>query len=155
MVDDSSPRAGDGQLWQLVYASAASAAFDLAALQNILRVARERNACENITGMLLFEGTSFLQVLEGEGTTIDALLEKIRHDPRHSRVALLLREKITARSFGDWTMGYTAVTLGQLADAIGTNDFFPDHEAFADLDSTKVRRVLDLFREGSFRQRLT
>jgi hypothetical protein len=155
MVDDSSPGAGDGQLWQLVYSSAASPGFDLAALQNVLRVARERNAREDITGMLLFEGKSFLQILEGECATIDALLESIRHDPRHSRVVLLLREKITARSFGDWTMGYAAVTLGQLADAIGTNDFFLDRAAFADLDSAKVTRVLDLFREGSFRQRLT
>jgi hypothetical protein len=51
-------------------------------------------------------------------------------------------------------MGYTRVALGELQDATGVNDFFSDQSSFADLDSSKVRSLLELFRSGSFRQRL-
>jgi FAD-dependent sensor of blue light len=155
MSDMASPAIEDHALWQLAYSSAASDGFTLTDLEEILRFAREHNARQDISGMLLFEGNSFLQVPEGEGPAIDALLERIRNDRRHSRTVLLLREPIDKRSFADWTMGYTRVALGELQDATGVNDFFADQDSFADLDSAKVRKVLELFRSGSFRQRLT
>jgi hypothetical protein len=145
----------DHALWHLVYASAAVEGFQLSDLEEILRAARTRNARDDITGMLLFEGKSFLQVLEGERSKIDDLLERIRVDRRHARTVLLLREPIEQRSFADWTMGYTRVALGELQDATGVNDFFADQHSFSDLDSAKVKRLLELFRSGSFRQRLT
>ena len=150
-----STSADDHTLWHLVYASAASEGFQLSDLQDILGVARARNARNDVSGMLLFEGASFLQVLEGERAKIDALLEKIRDDPRHTRAVLLLREPIEQRSFADWTMGYTRVALGELEDATGVNDFFADQRSFADLDSQKINQLLELFRSGSYRQRLT
>jgi hypothetical protein len=52
-------------------------------------------------------------------------------------------------------MGYTGIALGERQDATGVNDFFADQSSFADLDSAKIKRVLELFRSGSFRQRLT
>jgi hypothetical protein len=142
-------------LWQLVYVSAAAPGFELADLESVLRVSRERNARAQISGILLFEGRSFLQVLEGERAPIDALLETIRADARHDRTTLLLREPIEQRSFADWTMGYTRVALGELRDGTGLNDFFSDDQSFSDLDGERVRRVLELFRSGAYRQRLT
>lgn len=155
MSGELHPTAVDQSLWQLVYASAASAGFELSDLEDILGVARVRNARDQISGILLFEGQSFLQVLEGPRFRIDALMEKIRADARHVRAVLLLRGPIEQRSFADWTMGYTRVTLGELKDATGVNDFFADVSSFTDLDSTKVERVLQLFRSGSFRQRVS
>jgi hypothetical protein len=142
-------------LSQLVYVSAASPGFTLSDLEDVLRVARERNARNAVTGMLLFETSSFLQVLEGDGTRIEALFNKIQADPRHTRSVLLLREPIEQRSFADWTMGYTRTSLGEIQDASGVNDFFRDADAIAELDAPKVRKVLDLFRSGSFRQKVS
>jgi hypothetical protein len=147
--------AEDRGLGHLVYASAASVGFQLSDLEDILRVVRARNARDGISGILLFEGQSFLQVLEGPRFRLDALFEKIRDDPRHTRAVLLSCESIDQRSFADWTMGYTRVALGELQDATGVNDFFADVSSFADLDSARVERVLELFRSGSFRQRVS
>lgn len=152
-VDVPTPEAP--KLWHLIYVSAARAGFGPRELEQILRVARQRNALADITGVLLAENASFLQVLEGELPAIDALLERIRQDPRHSRTVLLIREPIERRSFADWTMGYSRVSLGELRNASdGLNHFFADHDAFADLDSDRVREILALFRSGAFRQRL-
>jgi hypothetical protein len=139
---------------QLVYASAALPGFTAADLEDVLRVARERNARIGVTGMLLFENFSFLQVLEGDLDRLDALYHKIQADPRNTRHTLLLREPIDGRSFVDWTMGYTHVSVGEIQSASGVNDFFRDANAFSDLTSAKVTKVLELFRSGRFRQRI-
>jgi hypothetical protein len=85
---------------------------------------------------------------------LDTLYAKIQTDPRNTRHSLLIREPIDHRSFVDWTMGYTHVSVGEIQDASGVNDFFRDAEAFAELNSAKVTKVLDLFRAGMFRQRI-
>jgi hypothetical protein len=153
-MSESESASGEPSLWHLAYASAASEGFTLTDLEDILKIARERNTREEISGILLFEGKSFLQVLEGESERIDALLHIIRRDPRHRRAVLLMREQIEQRSFADWSMGYTAVKVGQINAAFGVNDFFGDRTSFSDLDSVKVMRLLELFRSGSFRQKL-
>ena len=145
----------DTQLWQIVYASAATEGFAPADLDAILLSARRRNAALGITGMLLFVDGSFLQVLEGTQDRIDELFETIRADSRHCRTVLLLREPIDERSFGDWTMGATTATLTELREAVGTNSFFREREPLSRLGEVKLRQLLLLFRSGSYRQRLT
>ena len=142
-------------LWHIVYASAAVPGFALAELQRILQTAREHNRKSGVTGILLFAENSFLQVLEGDPDVLDRLMARIRRDPRHERIVLLLRRPIADRSFADWTMGYTRVVLGELEDRMGVNDFFSNGDAFSDLGAAKVERLLDMFRTGSYRQRIS
>jgi hypothetical protein len=139
--------------WQLVYASAASPKFQPSDQTAILNTARKRNAEIDVTGMLLFVEGSFLQVLEGEVAVLDALLARIRSDSRHDKVVLLLREQIQARSFADWTMGFTKLTQADLQNALGVSDV-SRAAAFSTLGDSKVRRLLELFRSGSYRQRI-
>ena len=145
----------DEQLWQLVYASAASPGFAPSDLEAILRAAREHNADAGITSMLLFVAPSFLQVLEGTQDHIHNLFERIKGDRRHSRTSLLLREPIEQRSFSDWSMGATTASLTDLQKAVGINDFFQNPDPLYHLGDTKLRTLLELFRSGSYRQRLT
>jgi Sensors of blue-light using FAD len=142
------------QLWQLVYSSAASADFSAADLQSVLRASRQHNLSVGVTGMLLFEGTSFLQILEGESSNLDSLYERICSDRRHTNHVLLLREPIDNRSFGTWTMGYTRLKTGELEDATGVHDFNTNADSFSTLSDDKLRKLLNLFRSGSFRRRL-
>jgi hypothetical protein len=145
----------DSGLWQMVYASAASSEFAPSDLDEVLRVARERNALIGVTGMLLYVESSFLQILEGDINRLDLLFDRIKDDPRHTQILLLLRAPIDQRSFTSWTMGYSQVTFGEIQEASGVNTFFATPEDYADLGDVKLAKVLDLFRSGSFRQRIT
>ncbi len=62
------------QLKTLTYVSRAS--LDLAErdLIDILETARLRNALEGITGVLIFNGVRFLQIIEGAEAAIDSLV---------------------------------------------------------------------------------
>jgi hypothetical protein len=145
---------GGADLWQIVYASAAAPELTAAELDQILKVARRRNSELGITGMLLFADNSFLQVLEGSQERLDQLFGQIEGDQRHRRALLLIREPIEHRSFADWTMGATTTTLEDLQDAVGTNDFFQNRDALFSLSDAKLRRLLELFRSGSYRQKI-
>ena len=50
-------------------------------LAEILRIARENNAAHDISGMLVYHGGSFLQVLEGPEGAVNSLYREDRERP--------------------------------------------------------------------------
>jgi hypothetical protein len=137
---------------QLIYRSAASAPFSERELTNLLQRARDNNAQFGLTGLLLYENGSFLQVLEGEREPLLAVYGRILKDPRHQRVTKLLEQELDKRRFGDWQMGFVSVTRLGLAIP-GYSEFLRlGGEAAASGD--QALRVLSQFREGRFRSKV-
>jgi redox-sensitive bicupin YhaK (pirin superfamily) len=93
-------------LCQTAYYSTPSVALDDDTVQSILGVSRETNADLNITGALFYNGTRFIQVLEGERTALSKLLIKIAGDPRHTDFVILGFRPINERLFSSWSMTY-------------------------------------------------
>src|ERR1700761_4282019 len=94
---------------QLLYVSNTSRDISSAALEDILKSAQRNNAQLDVTGMLLYADGGFLQVLEGETQTLDALYAKIAQDKRHWNTQVLLRHK-APRAFADWSMGFARLS---------------------------------------------
>ena len=91
---------------RIVYVSSANGLFDKAALLDLLNKARDNNRRLDVTGMLLYKDGDFIQLLEGERTTVQALYRTIAGDPRHSGTILILEEDVPERIFSDWSMGF-------------------------------------------------
>ena len=92
---------------RVVYASIANTDMPLPDLLALLQQARQRNAEEGITGLLLYRDRFFLQLVEGSDTAIAALLGRLRSDRRHSVVTLLSdRLGVGERLFPRWRMGF-------------------------------------------------
>lgn len=89
---------------QLIYISTPRGVVSAAELQRILLISRRNNARDGITGLLFFDGTRFLQALEGEEDVVADAFERIRADVRHMGVVTLSRREIEAREFGPWAM---------------------------------------------------
>ncbi len=70
----------------------------------ILAASARNNPARGITGLLLFNGRNFLQLLEGEESEVAGLMETITADPRHAGVSVLDRRTIEARACPDWAM---------------------------------------------------
>lgn len=79
-------------------------------LLHLLRTCQENNRNQEITGILLYNEGTFVQVLEGPSEAVDGLLQTIERDPRHKGILELLRGELTERQFGDWSMGLRNVT---------------------------------------------
>lgn len=90
---------------QLLYNSTVSP-NETVDLEAILAAARRNNRANDITGLLMFNGKRFLQVLEGPAGGIDATFNRIRRDARHRGQVLLARKAVARREFGDWSMAY-------------------------------------------------
>jgi hypothetical protein len=70
----------------------------------ILATSARNNPARGITGLLLFNGRNFLQLLEGEEGEVAALMDRITADPRHAGVSVLDRRTIDQRACPDWAM---------------------------------------------------
>ena len=96
----------------LTYTSRARLDLSDRDLDDILQIARHLNALDGVTGLLLFDGARFLQVIEGSEAAIDNLVERLRMDRRHSAFEIRDERFVEARSFEDWSMELLRVTPG-------------------------------------------
>ena len=88
----------------VAYTSLAALDLDERQLLDIHAAARDLNGIDGITGLLIFNGTHFLQWIEGPPQAIDDLVERLRRDPRHTAFELREEHFADERLFGDWSM---------------------------------------------------
>lgn len=98
-------------LKELMYTSCAVKGFTEADLTNVLQVSEVYNAERFITGVLLYDGTAFMQILEGEEADVQELFERIKRDPRHSNVKLESFVAIKKRTFPNWSLKSIKVSI--------------------------------------------
>lgn len=92
-------------LIEFIYISDATKEYTWPELDTLRKEASSRNKLEKITGVLLFDGLHFMQVLEGEEKKVLALFNKIKRDSRHKNVEPLIQNPIAKRNFSSWSMG--------------------------------------------------
>ena len=100
------------RLKTLTYTSRARLDLTEQDLSDIHQAARHLNALDGVTGLLLFDGTRFLQIIEGSEEAIDNLVERLRMDPRHSAFEVRDEREVDRRSFEDWAMELLRVSAG-------------------------------------------
>lgn len=103
-------------LTELIYTSFTTAQSGVSHVDGILSAAEKNNVASAITGLLLFDGQRYIQMLEGETERVEKLFDIIRKDTRHDSVELLHKGGISERSFETWRMAYDAIPQGLLAD---------------------------------------
>lgn len=138
-------------LYTIIYTSAAAAEPTDAALRDILSISRANNARDGITGLLLYADQAFFQVLEGPEAAVRETFRRIGNDGRHRNTVTLLTAPISARSFGDWRMGFRRVApqvldahIAGFTDALDRRDW----SAWETPQVTgRVRALLGTFRQ--------
>ncbi len=92
-------------LSQLVYVSARNTNCTEEEIQKILAACKKNNKEKDVTGVLLYSDTHFVQYLEGEYGKISSLYDKIKADSRHKNAIMINTAPIKERSFPSWQMG--------------------------------------------------
>ena len=136
-------------MFAMVYTSAAHRMMDPQELGQILAVARKKNGQLGVSGILLYEAGSFLQVLEGDEAVVRELFQTIERDERHFRVKVIEAQPIRERSFSAWTMGFVALHPRLIAGlpqrhGLSSNGSLED-------GSSSILHTLDAFRSGRLR----
>ncbi len=102
---------GVHSLVRLIYRSrgAVSGSVLSTAVGTILDRAWAKNPGHGITGVLLFDGAFFLQVIEGTLGNVEDLYEAIARDLRHESIELIDFLPTEAREYPDFSMAYLEV----------------------------------------------
>lgn len=114
----------------LIYVSTSVNLLSEPELLDILRVSRENNQSKDVTGLLLYKGGNFMQVLEGPDDKVEELFNKIKGDPRHKDVNVISREQISARQFPAWEMAFQNLDNPAVQNEPGYSQFL--HDEFVD-----------------------
>jgi len=88
-------------LTTIIYRSHISDDFPIRTLPAMVDNASKINAAHDVTGILLFNGTHFFQLLEGPEAGIQTVYQRICADRRHHNVVELMRDYAPYRRFGN------------------------------------------------------
>jgi hypothetical protein len=92
------------KLTRLVYYSQRNPSLALN-MEELLTVCQRNNAPMNVTGILHYNGSYFLQVLEGGRAEVSSIYHRIAADPRHINIILISCSDVRERIFPTWSMG--------------------------------------------------
>ncbi len=104
---------------QICYISTARPRVGWDMVDEILRTSRRNNARARVTGLLLFNGKRFLQLLEGAADPVEETFARIQKDDRHFAVVKLSERTIAEREFGGWDMAFERFPADRTRDAVG------------------------------------
>lgn len=96
-------------LFRLIYVSTATPGLSQQDVADILDVSQSNNEERYITGYLVHNGPSFMQLIEGPRPEIEDIYTRILHDQRHTGLVRILAEKAEHRAFPRWSMNYFRV----------------------------------------------
>jgi hypothetical protein len=144
-------------LIHVIYVSSAGPDITEHDTVKFLNEARKANRKNDVSGMMLYVGGCFLQLLEGEVTKVDIVCRTIFQDKREMR--LVLREPIAEREFPEWTMGFEAVAPHEAARLLGEPLLFDSVSRVARIEPNSAKTLLSIIgrrrwqsdRSGMFR----
>lgn len=131
-------------LYEIIYTSRASRDLLPAELAQLLDKARAHNASQGITGMMVYHRRGFMQLLEGEQETVQALYDRIAGDPRHQQLRKIWDGPIRERGFSDWGMAFVAPDELALSGKPGYQDLLDQGMRQAPGDSNGKTLLLTL-----------
>ncbi len=106
-------------MYHIMYISKATVVVPQDELIEMVVQWRRNNERDKITGMLLYSGDHYVQLIEGPVENLKKLFSKITQDYHHTDIIKLADGVITQRSFADWTMGFESVAEESLAGIKG------------------------------------
>ena len=138
---------------QLFYVSSARQDLKYEEILHIVEKAREYNTLHGVTGVLLYKGGIFLQLLEGEESDIRKVFdEKIKADKKHSNIIEIFFAPAKERLFQNWSMGFCEMTeldLEMINEILSWNKLI---SAAKGIDNHLILRMLERFKsQGSLR----
>lgn len=133
----------------LVYVSQATHDFQEEELADLLAISRRNNAVIGITGLLMYESRFFMQALEGPRGSVEALLQKIKRDSRHTDVQIVCEDHIRHRYFGPWRMAFQRASDRDLTPGDGFSSLLENYRqgTLSSVDGRLVFSMLVLFKE--------
>ena len=129
---------------RVAYVSNARFGLNQNDLESIMHISKLRNKLAGVTGVLLFNGVNFMQVLEGERAQTLNIYDRILRDARHSGIKTIVQEKINHFTYPAWGM-----KLKRFSEPNPDTDYLKMEEEIAntliDITPTDLQRMMKVF----------
>lgn len=122
-MSNSTPESPPVPLRRVLYVATARKPFSREELAALLAKSRANNERDDVTGMLLYRDSLFIQALEGPPEAMRALLARIRTDSRIMSCDLIDDTGARDRVFPDWRMAFRNLDDPAIAAHPGFSDF--------------------------------
>ena len=130
----------------IAYTSVAFEGIQASDIDRILMAASSFNKVAGVTGVLMFDGTRFLQYFEGPEDGVDSVYQRVANARSHLHLRELARGVVATRYFPRWTMASAAIEPAVLTGMIEHPwDGFNVAAAFDGRGSVGFVRLLDLW----------
>ncbi|MES2399564.1 MAG: BLUF domain-containing protein [Pseudomonadota bacterium] len=132
--------------YQLIYASRSSHPLVPAEVKTLLQRSRSSNEQTGVTGALILHNGQFLQLLEGDASTVCKLYQHILQDPLHEHAVQLAFSEVSRPYFAGWSMGLLSGTAGNrkmFLQHVGGESFNP-----MALDAAGATELFDLIHKN-------
>ena len=96
-------------LFRIAYISTAKGGSYAIDINTLTKQCQRNNRLHGVTGLLLWSGRSFLQVIEGKKDTLETLMKNIEADTRHHSIVIFENNPIDYSLFTGWAMEVCAV----------------------------------------------
>lgn len=104
----------------VIYSSRVAENCDAEAVRRIVAESARFNQMAGVTGVLLFDGSRFLQYFEGPEDGVRAVYERIRSSEMHADLSELAHGRVAKRLFPYWRLEWLPIDpadMGRMADA--------------------------------------
>jgi len=129
---------------RLAYVSNARLGLNQNELDSIMHTSKLRNKLAGVTGLLLFNGVNFMQVLEGERALTLNIYDGILRDARHGSIKTIIQEKIDHLTYPAWGM-----KLKRFSEPSRDTDYRKMEEDIAntliDITPTDLQKMMKVF----------
>ena len=90
----------------IIYKSKAQPSFNITEVKEMLQGAKVFNREHNITGIIVYYDTYFIQLIEGNKEIIESLYKNIKSDKRHYNVDTILCKESKKSLWNTWSMAF-------------------------------------------------
>ncbi|RYE24027.1 MAG: BLUF domain-containing protein [Sphingobacteriaceae bacterium] len=120
-------------------------------LDDIVRSARYNNLRNEITGILLYKDSGFLQIIEGEEQALKDTVFLILKDRRHKHIIILYNVPIEKRDFSEWRLAFRTPAftpkIGERLKGTDFNEYITDPAGISTKLSKRAQTLLTVFEE--------
>lgn len=114
----------------LIYVSTANTLVDDPMVRQIAGAAAENNAKHGVTGLLAYNTRNFMQLLEGEGDDVLAIMRAIENDERHANIVYIRQDLRETRECPNWSMRSLMTPLTGIGSAKVFSGLLPTQMEF-------------------------
>jgi hypothetical protein len=120
------------------YTSRAIGNASFGKLEELCQRSAANNKLVGVTGLLVFDGVRYIQLIEGEASAVCPLMASIARDSRHDKIVYIINEATPERAFESWDLA-----------CIGFRTNLSGPQLLVDVKE-KVRNVSDIYIKASF-----